>query len=48
MEVEDRMIAAIAAIMLVGAGWFALRWQEESRRLDELIFSVKFSDEFDQ
>ena len=42
------MIAAIIALALLGAGWFALRWQEESRRLDlaEYLLSIP-ADEFE-
>lgn len=29
--------AAIAALALVAAGWFAIRWCEESQRTDDLI-----------
>ncbi len=36
-------VAALAAIGLVTAGWFAIRWAEETERIDsicELIMSV--------
>ena len=43
MESEARMttiIVATVAVILVGAGWFAIRWQEETRRMGGLIATV--------
>ena len=32
---------ALASLILLALGWFALRWTEESRRMDDLIATVK-------
>lgn len=32
--------AAVISLLLLAAGWFCLRWQEESRRLDDLLATV--------
>ena len=36
------MIIAVAvfAVILAGGTWFAIRWTEESRRMDDLIATV--------
>ena len=31
---------ALASLILLALGWFALRWTEESRRMDDLIATV--------
>lgn len=33
-------VIALLAIALLAAGWFALRWTEEARRMDDLIATV--------
>jgi hypothetical protein len=32
--------AAVVAVVLLAAGYLALRWAEESRRIDDLIATV--------
>lgn len=33
------LVAAIS-LLLLAVGWFAIRWQEESRRINDLIATV--------